>query len=150
MVKFLIARRARSKFKVNIFGCISLEKKGFIVAFDGNMNQETYIEILIDHVMKFLESHSNFYEILFLQDNARYHRTEAVEAVFASFGIRVQWHPVYSPDLNPIELLWARLKVEITTEDRSTMDKLINAIFTAFNKLTLEDIANCTNIKKSS
>ncbi|CAL6049776.1 Conserved_hypothetical protein [Hexamita inflata] len=77
-LKNLTERRARSRHKLNLFGCTSLEEKGFIVEFEGNMNQHTYIRIIKERVVPFIRSHTNFQDMLFLQDNARYHTTKKV------------------------------------------------------------------------
>jgi len=48
-----------------------------------------------------------------MHDNASVHTAKVVRAVLTGLGVRVMIWPPYSPDLNPIENLWALMKAEI-------------------------------------
>ena len=50
---------------------------------------------------------------IFIQDNAPIHTAHIIRDWFRQQGIEVMNSPPYSPDLNPIENLWALLKGEI-------------------------------------
>lgn len=47
---------------------------------------------------------------LVVLDNASFHRASNAEALAREQGIELLYLPPYSPDLNPIERFWARLK----------------------------------------
>lgn len=47
---------------------------------------------------------------IFMQDNAPIHKAKKVAAWFEEWAINVLEWPPYSPDLNPIEHVWARMK----------------------------------------
>ncbi len=68
---------------------------------------------------------------------------EAIEAA----GERLLFPPPSSPDLEPIEQLFAKLKALLRTAARRTVDSLWNAIGTALDALTpgacRNHIANC-------
>ena len=45
-----------------------------------------------------------------LIDNASFHRKRAIYDIANDCGFRVMFLPAYSPDLNPIEKMWANTK----------------------------------------
>jgi len=61
----------------------------------------------------------------FLQDNARIHVSKATKAWFERHGIWVYPHPPHSPDLNPIEHVWKKIK-EILHRDFPKLCYLTN------------------------
>ena len=50
------------------------------------------------------------------------------------------WHlPPYSPDLNPIELMWSKIKAFLRKVKARTIEALIDAIRDALNTITPDD-----------
>jgi transposase len=54
--------------------------------------------------------------IILIQDGARYHTSHALRAFFAAHAdrLRVFQLPAYSPDFNPIEALWKKVRKHAT------------------------------------
>lgn len=61
-------------------------------------------------------------------DNVGAHRTADVRRLIEAAGARVLYLPPYSPDLNPIELCWAKLKALLKEFAARTRDALDDAI----------------------
>lgn len=52
-------------------------------------------------------------------------------------------HPPQSPDLNPIELIWATMKVQVEAKRPKTKLQLKNAIEESWRKITIAQIRRC-------
>ncbi|GFV49779.1 transposable element Tcb2 transposase [Trichonephila clavipes] len=88
---------------VLVWGGIMLKGRTELHFFDrGSVIGDRYCEeVLLNHVRLFRGAISP--DFIFMDDNARPHRTLAVEELLESEDItRMNW-PAYSPDLNPVE-----------------------------------------------
>jgi len=66
-------------------------------------------------------------QIVFL-DNVSTHKVAGVEEAISARGARAVFLPPYSPDFNPIEQLFAKLKSFLRKMKARTVDKLWKAI----------------------
>lgn len=64
---------------------------------------------------------------------------KAVKNLLDRSGIRYIYLPPYSPDLNPIEKLWSKVKAFLRKFKARTLDALPNAIQNAFHSVTVSD-----------
>jgi len=105
--------------KQMVWGCFYGNKLGPIAFIDGSVNSHIYILVLQNKLIPFFQAlqEDGATDIIFQQDNAKPHKSKLTEkwlkdsAMQNGFSI-MEW-PVYSPDMNPIEELWAYLKAEL-------------------------------------
>jgi transposase len=76
-------------------------------------------------------------------DNLSVHHNPAVRAAIEAAGCQVRYLPAYSPDFNPIELVFAKLKTYLRGVAARTLDPLISAIGAGLATITPADIAAC-------
>jgi len=75
-----------------------------------------------------------------VSDNLPAHQAIKVRAAIESVGASVKFLPPYSPDFNPIENCWSKLKEFLRTKESRTYEELNRAIDKAINLITDKDI----------
>jgi len=75
-------------------------------------------------------------------DNLGSHRSKAVRQLIRSVGAKLFFLPKYSPDLNPIEQVFAKLKHLLRKAAARTVDAVCAAIGNALGAFTSEECAN--------
>ena len=75
-------------------------------------------------------------------DNLRAHKVKGVREAIAAAGAELLYLPPYSPDLNPIELAFAKLKALLRAAARRTVDALWQAIGHALDAFTPTECAH--------
>jgi transposase len=74
-------------------------------------------------------------------DNLSSHKVSGVVEAIEAVGASVLFLPPYSPDLNPIELRWSKIKAILRKLKVRTKELLDQAIAQAFSAVTLSDIS---------
>ena len=77
-----------------------------------------------------------------IMDNLRSHKTKAVRSAIRAAGAKLLFLPKYSPDLNPIEQLFAKLKHHLRAAQARSRDAVCDAIATALETVTAPECAN--------
>lgn len=82
----------------------------FYKAHAGRFNSESYKAFLLDVLAQ------TTHHVVVIQDGARYHTSTAMQVFFEAHAERltIEQLPAYSPDFNPIEHLWKKVKKEAT------------------------------------
>jgi transposase len=76
-----------------------------------------------------------------VMDNLAPHKAPRVRALIEAAGCRLLFLPPYSPDLNPIEPAWAKLKALLRGVGARTVDALNAALTTLVDAITATDAA---------
>lgn len=74
-----------------------------------------------------------------LLDNLSAHASERARGFIEARGARVEFLPPYSPDLNPIEKCWAKIKEALRAAKARTLDDLLTAFHRALLSVSRED-----------
>jgi transposase len=73
-------------------------------------------------------------------DRLNVHKATRVKELVESVGAKVKLLPPYSPDLNPIEKLWSKVKESLRAAKARTTEALHQAITAALQTVTTLDI----------
>jgi transposase len=76
-------------------------------------------------------------------DNLSSHKSVRTRTLIERAGARLVFLPPYSPDLNPIELIFAKVKQLLRSLSCRTKDTLWNAMQSVLDQVTPSDAANC-------
>jgi len=74
-----------------------------------------------------------------VMDNLQQHRTERTRALIESRGAELWFLPAYSPDLNPIEEAFSKLKALLRRAAARAHEALAEAIWDALRAITPAD-----------
>jgi len=75
-------------------------------------------------------------------DNLGSHRGKAIRRIIRSVGARLFFLPKYSPDLNPIEQLFAKLKHWLRKAAERSIEAVSHAIGQILGTVTTDECAN--------
>ena len=79
---------------------------------------------------------------LVVMDNLSPHKSEPTLALIRQTGADVLFLPAYSPDLNPIEQMWSKVKNTLRSLEARTRESLLEAIGQALAGITPQDALN--------
>jgi transposase len=75
-------------------------------------------------------------------DNYSIHKGQEIEKAIKKAGAKLIYLPPYSPDFNPIENCWSKIKSILRSIGARTYQDLENAIAYAHSQVSLKDIRN--------
>ena len=140
--EYCVAKMAHP-VKVNVWACFSAAGQGYLHVFYEKMDGALYKSILSDHLLDVTKRDfpsPDGVKIVsweFLQDNAPMHKSELATEWLHRNGVNVLNFPPYSPDLNPIENLWAIMAREVNQKQCSTIEELSDVVLEVWNNTSV-------------
>jgi transposase len=118
-----------------ILSSVRLDGTTVPIFFAGAVNREKFKEYLKDHLVPTLKPGD-----IVIMDNLRTHKVDGVAELIQSAGAFPVYLPPYSPDLNPIEEMWSKIKAYLRKVKARTSGALEKAIVDAFACISVSDI----------
>lgn len=137
--KRLIGKAPFGHWKTTTFTA-GLRVDGLVAPFvlDGPMNGEAFLAY-VEKVLVPTLSEGDTVVI----DNLPAHKVAGVRKLIEDAGAKLIYLPPYSPDLNPIEMIFAKLKALLRKAAERTRDGLWNRIGQLLEAFTPQECANC-------
>lgn len=74
-----------------------------------------------------------------VMDNLAPRKNDQTMALITAAGASVRFLPAYSPDLNPIEMMWSKIKALLRAAQARTHSELLTAIANALRAVSAEN-----------
>ena len=135
----LIGQRVNDKAPVNyesttMISSVDIKGKTNCLVIKGAMNGEIFKK----YVSKILAPKLEKGDIV-IMDNLSSHKNQDAIKKIEKLGAKVLFLPPYSPDYNPIEKMWSKVKEYLRSVKARNWDDLIKAIQQGLNKVSSQD-----------
>jgi transposase len=125
----------RNRGKVlTMIGALTLEGVEALMTVEGGTSGEVFLRFVHQHLVPILQSGD-----IVVMDNLGAHHATGVKEAIRAVGAEVLYLPPYSPDLNPIELCWSKVKALLRKLGARTVRALEDAVQTATDAVTQRD-----------
>jgi transposase len=117
-----------------LLSSMSLEGMGNSLAVEGATNREifeTYVQRVLAPTLRPGQ--------VVVMDNLAAHKGDRVKELIEERGCELLYLPPYSPDFNPIEEAFAKIKATVRKAEARTREALVEAIGRGITMVTTED-----------
>ena len=119
---------------VTIIGALDLGGIVAAMSINGSADGDVFITFVREVLVPELRPND-----VVIMDNLNVHKNFEVEKVINEAGSLLIFLPPYSPDFNPIEQCWSKVKAYLRSIEARTCGALDQAITDAINSITSED-----------
>ena len=139
----LVASVPHGHWKTTTFiGALRADGLTAPVVFDGAINGESFLAYVQQVLVPTLKAGD-----IVILDNLSSHKVEGVRQAIEAAGAEIRHLPPYSPDLNPIEQMFAKLKALL----RKIAARSVEALWTAIGQLVSAfEPGECRNYLRNS
>ena len=120
-----------------LLGSVRLDGSTACMAVDGPVDTQVFEAYVRSVLCPTLRSGD-----IVIMDNLSPHKSEPTLSLIKQAGAEVRFLPAYSPDLNPIENMWSKVKASLRSAEARTQLVLIEAIGSALRNVTRQDAMN--------
>jgi transposase len=119
-----------------MLGAISIDGIEALMTVEGGTNAAVFLKFIDEHLAPRLRPGD-----VVVMDNLGAHHATGVRERIEACGASVVYQPPYSPDLNPIEHAWSKIKTFLRAFGARTVGLLMTAVALAASFITPSDAA---------
>jgi transposase len=120
---------------ITMLGALSLDGLVALMTIEGGTSGDVFLAFVEDVLAPQLRAGD-----IVVLDNLGAHKDARVVAAFAARGVELRYLPAYSPDLNPIEYTWSKLKALLRKAKARTREALDDALDWITKEITPKDV----------
>lgn len=118
-----------------IVSSVRLDGTTISMLMDGAMNGGKFKDYVENHLAPRLHKGD-----VVVMDNLPCHKVAGIRDAIEGVGARLAYLPPYSPDLNPIEEMWSKIKAYLRKVKARSQDRLFPEISNAFRLVHPDDV----------
>lgn len=119
---------------MTIIGALTIDGMGATTAFAGNVTLGSFIAYVMEDLLPCLLPGT-----VIVMDRLAAHCNEQVRYAIERAGCTLRLLPPYSPELNPIEEAWSKLKHFLRKLGARSRDALLSGVVTLIDRITAKD-----------
>lgn len=123
------------RVNLTVIGAIALDGVRSMMAYEGGTTNRAFLHFVQTALAPSLRSGD-----VVVMDNLRAHYAAGVQEAIEACGATVLYLPPYSPELNPIELAWSKLKSILRRVEARTLRKLAGALPHCIGRISKTDL----------
>lgn len=122
---------------ITMIGALNASGISTLMSINGGTTGEVFLGFVRNFLLPTLHPGETV-----VMDNLAAHKVAGVKESIEAAGCFVEYLPPYSPDLNPIEHCWSKMKNALRRFQARTRSKLDFAIAKAMSQITANDVSN--------
>jgi transposase len=117
-----------------VIAALRLDRLGAAAVFDGPIDRDSFLAYIDQILVPTLRPGD-----VVVLDNLPVHKHPAVQTSIEQAGAHLRFLPPYSPDFNPIELAFAKLKAFLRAARPRDFDQVVDLVATALGLYTADE-----------
>lgn len=120
---------------LTVAGAVALDGVRSMMAYEGGTTRDMFLRFVREALVPSLHLGD-----VVVMDNLSAHHTDGVRQAIEAVGASVLYLPPYSPELNPIEMTWSKVKAILRKVGARTLNSLVAALPLCTRAIRLSDL----------
>ena len=120
--------------RTTVISAIRIDGTTVSMSIEGSTDSEVFRTYISKLLCKSLHAGD-----IVIMDNLTSHKVSGIEESIKAVNAELRYLPPYSPDLNPIEKMWSKIKAILRKLKARTENGLFDALAEALNSVTMSD-----------